>query len=82
MLEKLLLIIVLIIIVILVIKFLSEYGSTIAKVILHLVFGWILLGVVNLLPGIHIPINLLNIIISGFGGVLGTLLLVIVYVIL
>lgn len=82
MLEQLLLLVVLIIIAILVIKFLSEYGSVIVKIILHLAFGWILLGIVNILPGVYIPINLLNIIISGFGGVLGTLLLVIVYVIL
>lgn len=79
MLGNLMLLIVLIIIVILVMKFLREYGSTIVKVILHLVFGWLLLGIVNLLPGIYIPMNLLNMIISGFGGVLGTLLLVIIY---
>lgn len=82
MLQEILLIIVLIIVTILVIKFLSEYGSVIVKIILHLAFGWILLGIVNIIPGINIPINLLTMIISGFGGVLGTLLLVIVYTIL
>lgn len=82
MLHEILLIIVLIIVAILVIKFLSEYGSVIVKIILHLAFGWILLGIVNIIPGINIPINLLTMIVSGFGGVLGTLLLVIVYTIL
>ncbi|MCD7781775.1 MAG: pro-sigmaK processing inhibitor BofA family protein [Methanosphaera sp.] len=46
------------------------------KVILNIITGFILLFLVNLLPFISIPINWINLIIAGFGGVLGTTLLV------
>lgn len=63
------------------IKLILSVGSTIAKVILHIIAGWVLLSIVNILPGINVPINLITVLISGFGGVMGTFLLVILYLI-
>ncbi|MDO5851985.1 MAG: pro-sigmaK processing inhibitor BofA family protein [Methanobacteriaceae archaeon] len=59
-------------------KFISVVGRPLIKIILHLVLGWITLAIVNLIPGINIPINLLTLIISGFGGIFGTILLLII----
>ncbi len=56
-------------------------GSTLLKIAVHFITGWILLTVVNILPGINVPINLLTLIISGFGGVVGTILLALFYLI-
>lgn len=62
-----------------ILKIILNIGSTALQIALHLITGWLLLGLVNILPGINIPINILTVIISGFGGVMGTLLLVIIY---
>lgn len=62
------------------IKVILNVGSTVLKIALHLITGWVLLALVNILPGINIPINTITVIISGFGGVTGTLILVIFYV--
>ncbi|WP_288640032.1 pro-sigmaK processing inhibitor BofA family protein [uncultured Methanosphaera sp.] len=62
-------------------KLLIENGDTILKIITHLAMGWITLVIVNIIPGIHIPINLITILISGFGGILGTILLVLLSII-
>ncbi|MDI6644723.1 MAG: pro-sigmaK processing inhibitor BofA family protein [Methanobacteriaceae archaeon] len=51
------------------------------KIILHMILGWILLFLVNLIPFINIPINLLTILIAGFGGVIGVILLLILQLI-
>ena len=48
------------------------------KIILHMIVGWILLFFVNLLPFVNIPINILTILIAGFGGVIGVILLLII----
>ncbi len=69
---------ILVIIGILILKIIIEYGGVILKILIHLLGGWISLWIVNLLPGINIPVNLLTMAISGFGGILGTLLLIII----
>lgn len=74
-------IIILILIAILIFKIIKDYGGLLLKIALHLLTGWITLILVNVVPGIDIPINLLTMIISGFGGVIGTLLLVIINII-
>ena len=51
--------------------------SVAVKIITHLLVGWISLVIVNIIPGINVPINIITMIISGFGGVWGTILLVI-----
>lgn len=79
---KFLTILALIVVGAIVIKLIFRLSSTILKVVLHFLTGWIMLSVVNLLPGIYIPINLITLIISGFGGVAGTILLAIFYLLL
>lgn len=78
---EILLLIILIIIASLIFKFILDIGSTIVKIAVHFIAGWILLTVVNILPGIHVPINLITMAISGFGGVIGTVILVFLYLI-
>ncbi|AWX33016.1 pro-sigmaK processing inhibitor BofA family protein [Methanosphaera sp. BMS] len=75
-LEEIIILFILFIILILAFKLILEYGGTILKIVMHLAFGWITLGLVNIIPGINVPINLITVAISGFGGVLGTFLLV------
>lgn len=58
-----------------------DIGKTLLKIAAHFIAGWILLSVVNFVLGIHIPINIITLAISGFGGVVGTLLLTIFYLI-
>ncbi|MBR0471842.1 MAG: pro-sigmaK processing inhibitor BofA family protein [Methanosphaera sp.] len=58
-----------------------DIGSTLLKIVAHIISGWILLTLVNLVPGIYIPINTLTVLISGFGGVVGTVLLAFLYLI-
>ena len=58
-----------------------DIGSTLLKIVAHIISGWILLTLVNLVPGIYIPINTLTVLISGFGGVVGIVLLAFLYLI-
>ncbi|RAP48493.1 MAG: sigmaK-factor processing regulatory BofA [Methanosphaera sp. rholeuAM74] len=51
--------------------------SVAIKIIAHLLLGWLSLAIINILPGINVPINIITMIISGFGGIWGTILLVI-----
>ncbi len=74
-------IIILILIAFVIFKIIKDYGGIFLKIALHLLAGWITLAIVNIIPGIYIPINLITMIVSGFGGVLGTLLLVIINII-
>lgn len=81
MLIELITLLILILIAIIGLKLLIENGDTILKIITHLAMGWITLVIVNIIPCIHIPINLITILISGFGGILGTILLVLLSII-
>lgn len=80
-LSEIIALIILILIAAVVIKIIISYGGLALKIALHLITGWITLAIVNIIPGIDIPINLLTVIISGFGGILGTILLVILNII-
>lgn len=60
-------------------KFILDISSTILKIAVHILAGWILLTIANFLPGIDIPINIITLLISGFGGVVGTILLAIFF---
>ncbi|MDO5824845.1 MAG: sigmaK-factor processing regulatory BofA [Methanosphaera sp. rholeuAM130] len=73
---------VLLLLCILAFKLIIEYGGTILKIAMHLAFGWITLLIVNVIPGIEVPINLITMAVSGFGGVLGTFILVLLSIIL
>ena len=76
---EIILLIILAAIAVIVIRIILELGSTLFKIALHLIAGWVLLAVVNILPGINVPVNLLTVAISGFGGVIGTFILVLFY---
>ncbi|RAP52251.1 MAG: sigmaK-factor processing regulatory BofA [Methanosphaera sp. rholeuAM270] len=65
----------------LILNFIFDISSTLLKIAAHFISGWILLTVVNFLPGINVPINLITLAISGFGGVVGTVILVFLYLI-
>ncbi len=60
-------------------KLILSISGTALKILVHFLAGWILLTCVNLLPGINIPTNIVTLAISGFGGVIGTIILVIFY---
>lgn len=61
-------------------KFILDISSTLVKIAVHFLAGWILLTIANFFPGIDIPVNIITLIISGFGGVFGTILLAIFYI--
>jgi len=44
---------------------------------LHMLLGLILLFLFNLLPFFKIPINILTVLVAGFGGIFGVLILII-----
>jgi inhibitor of the pro-sigma K processing machinery len=56
---------------------LVKVGGLLLRILLHAILGWILLFVANLFPYVDIPINILTILIAGFGGVFGVILLLI-----
>jgi inhibitor of the pro-sigma K processing machinery len=56
---------------------LFKAAGIIIKILLHIGFGLILLFVVDLIPFVHVPINILTILVAGFGGFIGVILLVI-----
>ncbi len=58
------------------IRFIFRYGGAIFRIIIHLIGGWAMLVIVNYIPGIYVPIDLITILVSGFGGIIGTIVLV------
>lgn len=77
---NLILLVILIVIGAIAFRFILDISSTIVKIAMHIIAGWVLLTIANFLPGINIPINIITILISGFGGVFGTILLAIFYI--
>lgn len=61
----------------LVLNFILDIGNLLLQIVAYILSGWILLTIVNFLPGIDVPINIITILISGVGGVVGTVILVI-----
>ncbi len=56
---------------------LFKAAGLIIKIVLHMLFGLILLFIVDLVPFVHIPINILTILVAGFGGFIGVIILII-----
>ena len=52
-------------------------AGLIIKILLHMIFGLILLFIVYLVPFVHIPINILTVLVAGFGGFIGVIILII-----
>ena len=50
---------------------LFKAAGLIIKILLHMIFGLILLFIVDLVPFVHIPINILTVLVAGFGGFIG-----------
>ena len=55
---------------------LLKLGKVALSILVHMVLGWILLFIWNILPFFKIPINILTILVAGFGGIIGVGVLV------
>ena len=55
---------------------LFKIAGVLLRILFHVLIGWIALFLVNLLPFVHIPINILTVLVAGFGGIWGVLLLI------
>jgi inhibitor of the pro-sigma K processing machinery len=55
---------------------LFKIAGLLLKILVHVILGWIVLFLVNILPFVHIPINILTVLIAGFGGIWGVLILI------
>jgi inhibitor of the pro-sigma K processing machinery len=56
---------------------LFKAAGLIIKILLHMIFGLILLFIVDLVPFVHVPINILTVLVAGFGGFIGVVILII-----
>lgn len=56
---------------------LFKAAGIIIKILLHMALGFILLFIVDLIPFIHVPLNIITVLVAGFGGVFGVVLLII-----
>ncbi|MDP1552187.1 MAG: pro-sigmaK processing inhibitor BofA family protein [Methanobacteriaceae archaeon] len=59
------------------IKMLLKIGRGSLKIIFNMVLGFIFLFIVNLLPFVEIPVNILTVLVAGFGGIVGVGVLII-----
>jgi inhibitor of the pro-sigma K processing machinery len=59
------------------ISILIKIGKFALGILFHMILGVILLFLFNLLPLFKIPINILTILVAGFGGVIGFGLLIV-----
>lgn len=50
---------------------LLKLGKVALSILLHMLLGWILLFIWNILPFFKIPINILTLLVAGFGGIIG-----------
>jgi inhibitor of the pro-sigma K processing machinery len=76
-LEKILLGIILVILGIFGFQILLKVGKIALTILVHMLLGWILLFIWNILPFFKIPINIFTLLITGFGGILGVGILII-----
>jgi inhibitor of the pro-sigma K processing machinery len=56
---------------------LLKLGKIALSILVHMILGWILLFIWNILPFFKIPINILTILVAGFGGIVGVGVLII-----
>ena len=63
---------------VLVLKFIFKFGlKTIFKAIINIIVGGIVLFVINLVPFVDLPINIINSLITGIFGVPGVIFVII-----
>jgi inhibitor of the pro-sigma K processing machinery len=53
------------------INVLLKVGKILLSIIVHMLLGWILLFIWNILPFFKIPITVLTVLVAGFGGIIG-----------
>jgi len=53
------------------ISLLLKLGKIAVSIIAHMILGWVLLIIWNILPFFKIPLNILTVLVAGFGGVVG-----------
>jgi inhibitor of the pro-sigma K processing machinery len=53
------------------INVLLKVGKLVLSIILHMLLGWMLLFIWNILPFFKIPITVLTVLVAGFGGIIG-----------
>ena len=58
------------------IKILFKIGKAVIGIVFNMLLGFAVLFLANLLPFINIPINILTIVVAGFGGIMGVGLLI------
>lgn len=59
------------------IKMLLKLGKASLSIAFNMILGLVFLFIVNLFPIVKIPINLLTVLVAGFGGIFGVGILVI-----
>jgi inhibitor of the pro-sigma K processing machinery len=69
--------VIIVVILIVGIKILLKIGKVLLYILLNALLGFIILFLFNLLPFFKIPITILTVLIAGFGGVIGVLLLIV-----
>lgn len=55
---------------------LVKLGKIALSILVHMILGWILLFIWNVLPFFKIPINILTMLVAGFGGIIGVAVLI------
>lgn len=73
--ELIVLVIIILIVAFAALGILFKIAGLLLRILVHVILGWIALFLVNLLPFVHIPINILTVLVAGFGGIWGVLLL-------
>ena len=55
---------------------LVKLGKIALSILVHMILGWILLFIWNVLPFFKIPINIVTMLVAGFGGIIGVAVLI------
>ena len=58
------------------VRILWRVAQVVLSVVFHMLLGWVLLFIWNILPFFKIPITILTVLVAGLGGVLGVGILV------
>jgi len=56
---------------------LLKLGKIALSILVHMILGWVLLFIWNFLPFFKIPINILTMLVAGFGGIVGVGVLIV-----
>jgi inhibitor of the pro-sigma K processing machinery len=75
--ELIALVIIILIVALAALGILFKIAGVLLRILVHVILGWVALILVDLIPIVHIPINILTVLIAGFGGIWGVLLLLI-----